>query len=237
MTTPALNARLTVLFDAHKQSLHLINRLAKLPSQPGTESLNPESTEARLELGADIHQSLKEQEQDFELLRQEIEDQTSASLTTAARRKDSERERETTDLLARVSRLGENLSTSASRPPQFEPCDLTLTYRCSARSQFRKAQLQAKRNAEAAKRKERELLFTGLQHGNSTESHSRRRGHENISKEDQVVNAASDVTAGLTQLYASMSQELSKSQFAQETLGEVIETLIHSLRLTGLCTG
>lgn len=235
MTTPALNARLTALFDAHKQILHLINRLAKLPSQPGTESLNPESTDARLELGADIHQSLKEQEQDFELLRQEIEDQTSANLTTAARRKDSERERETTDLLARVSRLGENLSTSASRPPLFEPFNLTLSYCCSARSQFRKAQLQAKRNAEAAKRKERELLFTDLQHGNSTESHPRRRGHENLSKEDQLVNAASDVTAGLTQLYASMSQELSKSQFAQETLGDFVEVLIHSLRLTGLC--
>lgn len=235
MTTQALNARLTVLFDAHKQTLHLINRLAKLPSQPGTESLNPESTEARLELGADIHQSLKEQEEDFELLRQEIEDQTSASLTTAARRKDSERERETTDLLARVSRLGENLSTSAFPHSSFEPYNLTLNHCCSSRSQFRKAQLQAKRNAEAAKRKERELLFTGLQDGKSTESHPRRRGHENLAKEDQLVSAASDVTAGLTQLYASMSQELSKSQFAQETLGEFVEALIHSLRLTGLC--
>jgi len=235
MTTQELNARLTVLFDAHKQTLHLINRLAKLPSQPGIESLNPESTEARLELGADIHQSLKEQEEDFELLRQEIEDQTSASLTTAARRKDSERERETTDLLARVSRLGENLSTSAFSPAPFEPYNLTLNHSYSARSQFRKAQLQAKRNAEAAKRKERELLFTGLQDGNGTDSHPRRRGHENLSKEDQLVNAASDVTAGLTQLYASMSQELSKSQFAQETLGGFVEALSCSLPLTGLC--
>jgi len=128
MTTQELNSRLTALFDAHKQTLHLINRLAKLPSQPGTGSLNPDSTDARIELGAEIHQSLKEQEEDFELLRQEIEDHTSSSLTTAARRKDSEREKVTTDLLARVSRLGENLSTSAFHPAPFEPYNLTLNY-------------------------------------------------------------------------------------------------------------
>ena len=116
MSTQELNARLTSLFDAHKQTLHLINRLAKLPAQPGSAPLSSDSADARLELGAEIHQSLKEQEEDFELLRQEVEDQTnSASLSSAARRKDSEKERERTDLAAQVTRLGENLRTLETR--------------------------------------------------------------------------------------------------------------------------
>lgn len=111
MTIQELNARLASLFDTHKQTVNLINRLAKLPTQPGAEASTSDATDARIELGAEIHQSLKEQEEDLELLRQEIEDQTSCNLT-AARRKDAENERGSTDLLARVSRLGENLSTS-----------------------------------------------------------------------------------------------------------------------------
>ena len=90
---------------------------------------------------------------------------------------------------------------------------------CSARSQFRKAQLQAKRNAEASRRKEREALFTGLQEGTGRGSYTRRRVQENTSKEDQLLSATTDVTAALKQTYALMSQELSKSQFAKETLG------------------
>ena len=116
MNTHELSARLTTLFDAHKQTLHLINRLAKFPAQPGSAPLNLDATDARLELGAEIHQSLKEQEEDLELLRQEVEDQTSGfSHALAARRGDREIDRERTDLVARVARLGENLSTSVSR--------------------------------------------------------------------------------------------------------------------------
>lgn len=111
MSTQDLNGRLTSLFDAHKQTVHLISRLAKLPAQPGSAPLNSDSADARSELSTEIHQSLKEQEEDFEILRQEVEDQTTSGLATAARRRDTERERERTDLAARVTRLGENLST------------------------------------------------------------------------------------------------------------------------------
>ncbi|KAL8824017.1 MAG: hypothetical protein Q9191_005367 [Dirinaria sp. TL-2023a] len=206
MSVEDINTRLVPLFDSHKQTLRLINRLAKFPSQPGSTAPGSESADARVELGTVIHQSLKELDEEFELLRQDAEDLTNvSSWTSGARRKDSERERERTDLAAQVTRLGENLKT--------------------ARNQFRKAQLQAKRNAEAAKQKERELLFTGLQEGNAIADHPRRKATEKLSEEEQLLQASSDVTAALRNAHALMSQELSKSQFAQETLDASTATL------------
>ena len=87
----------------------------------------------------------------------------------------------------------------------------------SARIQFRKAQLQAKRNAETAKRKERGLLFASVQEGNSTSSSGRRKGKE-LSQDELILNASSDVTAALRRTHDLMQQELSRSQFAQDTL-------------------
>ena len=110
MNTQALTLRLQSLSDAHKQTTQLINRLSKLPAQPGSSPSYPDAADARQELSAEIHQSLKEQDEDLELLRQEIEDQTNTvSWTSAARRRDSERERDRTGLAARVARLGEDL--------------------------------------------------------------------------------------------------------------------------------
>lgn len=110
MSFQDLNARLVLLFDAYKQTLQLINRLARLPAQLGSSSLSTDSSDARLELGAEIHQSLKEQEDSFELLRQDVEDQTTnAGWASAARNRNSEREKDRTDLATQVTRLGENL--------------------------------------------------------------------------------------------------------------------------------
>ena len=110
MSVQRLSKRLEPLFETHKQTVHLIQRLSKLPATSGSNSSDPEAGDARLELSTEIHQSLKEQEEDFEILRQEVEDQTNtASWTSAARRRDSEKERERTDLAARVARLGEHL--------------------------------------------------------------------------------------------------------------------------------
>ena len=113
MNTQALNIRLQSLFDAHKQTVQLISRLSKLPASPGSSPLNPDAADARQELSAEIHQSLKEQDEDLELLRQEIEDQTNTvSWTSAARRRDSERERDRSGLAQQVARLGEDLKMS-----------------------------------------------------------------------------------------------------------------------------
>lgn len=87
-----------------------------------------------------------------------------------------------------------------------------------ARAQFRKAQLQAKRNAETAKRKERELLFASVQEDNGSSSTSRRRGQEKLSQDELLVSASSDVTAALRRTHQLMQSELSRSQFAHDTL-------------------
>ena len=108
MNPQKLSERLTPLFEAYKQNLHLIHRLSKLPAQPGS-SLNPHAADARAELSAEIHQSLKEQEEEFELLRQEAEDLTSTGSWVTARRRDSEANNERTGLAAQVTRLGEDL--------------------------------------------------------------------------------------------------------------------------------
>lgn len=109
MGVQELNARLQPLQDAHKQTIRLIHRLSKLSSTPGASPLDPEAGDARVELSTEIHQNLKEQEDDFELLRQEVEDQTNtAGWTLATRRRDSGKEKEQTDLAAQVARLGED---------------------------------------------------------------------------------------------------------------------------------
>jgi len=110
MSAQALNARLTSLFESLKQTQNLITRLSKLPTQPGSSPSNPEEGDARVELSAEIHQSLKEQEEDFDLLRQGVEDQTnSVDWSSSARPRGSGRDRERTDLASQITRLGEDL--------------------------------------------------------------------------------------------------------------------------------
>ena len=110
MNTAALQARLQPLFESLKRTQQLIARLSKLPAQPGF-LLNDSNGESRDELSDEIHQSLKEQEDEFDLIQQEAEDLTGSS--SWARRKDSgsshSRERERADLASLVTRLGEDL--------------------------------------------------------------------------------------------------------------------------------
>ena len=96
---------------------------------------------------------------------------------------------------------------------------LTLTL-CSSRAQYRKAQLAAKHNADRAKLKERELLFSNLQSGTSTPSstYRQRKQQQGLSEGEVVAQASSDVTAALRRTHQLMKDELSRSRFAQETL-------------------
>ena len=109
-------ARLTAVFESLKQIQQLITRLSKVPAQPGLSPANPDEWDARIELGAEIHQRLKEQEEDFGIIRQEIEDQTTASTwSSAGRLRNSGRERADADLAAQITRLGEDLKTYVLR--------------------------------------------------------------------------------------------------------------------------
>jgi protein transport protein SEC20 len=95
-----------------------------------------------------------------------------------------------------------------------------LTCASRSRSQYRKAQLTAKHNADRAKLKERELLFSNLQSGSSTPSstYRQRQQQKGISEGEVVTQASSDVTAALRRTHQLMQDELSRSRFAQETL-------------------
>jgi len=110
------------LGDAHREAMTLISKLRKLEGM-GVDS-------ARTELIQLIHQSLKDAEQDLELLRIHIEDLPVGEQKTA--------------LKSKWHKLSEDTKI--------------------ARASYRKAQIEAKRNAEAAKRQERELLL-GKAHG------------------------------------------------------------------------
>ncbi|RMZ02558.1 hypothetical protein D0862_05983 [Hortaea werneckii] len=218
-STLQLAHQLTALTDALKTTNALITRLARLSFQPGSEPLDTENS-VRVELAQDIHDSLKQLEEDLELLQQEVDDDGGGHTATVskARRETTDRERERGRITANVTRLGEDLR--------------------HARSSFRQAQLSAKRASEDAKRKERELLFRSLQAapssaGDTVDSVPDGSGSKNdlfagrrlqqqkptqhLSPTDLESQASSDITAALRRTHNLLSTELSRSRFAQET--------------------
>ncbi|OJD09968.1 hypothetical protein ACJ73_09996 [Blastomyces percursus] len=189
MISSGLQTRITSLSTTHKQTIPLIQRLQNLPSTPGT------SDDARLELGAEIHLRLKEMEEQMELLRVELEQlEYSRNRKRESGVMEAERER----VVVVIGKLEEDLK--------------------SARIQFRKAQLQAKRNAEAARRKERQLLFAGAEGAEGGSEGRRRKGRAGLTHDDLVASASEDITAALRRTHQLMQAELSRSQFAQDTL-------------------
>jgi protein transport protein SEC20 len=108
-TTRSLTARLSALSEANKSAGQLIQRLARLDFQPGSQPLdNSEEGDVRLELGAEIHETLKGIEEELELLRQQVEDVTSQGGITG-RRRDSTKDSERSRLAVLLARLTEDL--------------------------------------------------------------------------------------------------------------------------------
>ena len=107
MTTQEINARLKSLSDSNRGISQLISRLSKLSSSP---EAGTDESQDRVELSAEIHQSLKELEEDFELVRQEAEDITnSANWGSGARREEGEKERDRVTIVTQTERLKEDL--------------------------------------------------------------------------------------------------------------------------------
>ncbi|KAJ5651974.1 hypothetical protein N7507_009400 [Penicillium longicatenatum] len=186
--TAALQARLKALSVTIGQIQPLIDQLRKFTP-------NENGDETRLELGAEIHAGLKDAEDGLELLRIEVEALDSSSDTrrrqsVATGEKEAEKER----VVTMAGRLAEDLKRT--------------------RSDFRNAQLQSKRQTELAKRKERELLLSRSQ--SSSGRHN--KPSEHLTQDDLALNASNDVTAALRRTHQLMQTELSRSQFAQETL-------------------
>jgi len=107
-TTQTLATRLNSLSDSNKAAQQLIQRLAKLDFQPGSQPLNSEEGDIRLELSAEIHESLKALEEELEILRQEVEDFVD-SKANRGRRRDSTKDGERSRLAVLLARLTEDL--------------------------------------------------------------------------------------------------------------------------------
>jgi protein transport protein SEC20 len=215
MSTADTQSRLKTLFDATKTIASLTTQLAKwapdsdhsasstplnrstsnLPStlSRSTSSLSPPTD--RLALSSDIHQRLRDLEEDYDLLSADSADLTAPP----ARRLDSAAEATRLSLTTQLQRLGEDI--------------------VHLRSQFRKAQLQAKRTADASARKERAQLFAGLSNTDPDSSTvPRRRKAQDGQGDDAVRDAAQDVTEALRRTHQRMTVELQRGEFARSTL-------------------
>ena len=107
MSVQHVHVSLRQLNDAHKQTVQLIHRLGRHSVPLGSNALN---SNVRLELSIEIHQNLKDQEEELELLRQEIDDQTvHTAWTTSLRKRNGAKQRDYTDVVAELARLAEDL--------------------------------------------------------------------------------------------------------------------------------
>ncbi|KAK3337277.1 Sec20-domain-containing protein [Cercophora scortea] len=243
----ALQERLTALQETTGQLKELIERLATIKFQPGSVPLRSNLTtyggsdesNAAAELGTEINQILREEEEELELLHEEIID-----LPSGGGRPGSEAEHKKLRLKEGAQRLGSELK--------------------GCRTSFRKAQLAARRSLEGAQKLERELLLSSYAASaaafNSSPSSSssqppsgasspvpptdtqptqpqllftardRRRIKEKglSAKRDEngnVIGAASDVTDALRRTHELIAAEVSKSAFAARTLAESADAL------------
>ena len=217
MSAVDLATQLTTLSESLQTTNTLINRLAKLTFQPGTEPLNDERN-VRVELAQDIHDSLKQLEEEIEYLQQEAED---IKADGEFKRGRGTRGDEEARLSAKVARVAEEITHS--------------------RQQFRNAQIAAKFASEEAKRKEREAVIEGYRkeaerlvsnqpaQGSTTTPSSdllfanrskKTQQQKQLTKDEVLVHASGDVTAALRRTHALLSTELSRSRFAQETFDE-----------------
>ncbi|KAI5862716.1 Sec20-domain-containing protein [Durotheca rogersii] len=208
-----LQDRLTVLQDATNQLKELIDRLANFHFQPGSVPLDSaEDDHVGTELSLEINQVLREQEEELELLQEEIID-------IPPNRSGGELAHDRDRLTDGANRLGLELQ--------------------GCRKALRRAQISAKRNLELAQRRERELLYASFSRNPRASGTSSRAatpeagpqpappgrrkpgaGRAPRSKEEQMLNASSDVTESLRRTHDMMAAELSKSDFAHAALRE-----------------
>ncbi|KAI0545747.1 Sec20-domain-containing protein [Xylaria curta] len=210
-----LQDRLNVLQDATNQLNELIQRLANFDFQPGSVPLGAgDDDHVGSELGSEINQVLREQEEELELLQEEIID-------LAPGRPGSTLPHDRERLKDGAERLGQELQL--------------------CRKSFRKAQIAARRNLQAAQRQERALLyasFTTSRSGASSPASAtattaapvavarrRKQRTSEMSKEEQMISASHDVTQSMRRTHEMMAAELAKSDFAHNTLKESTEAL------------
>lgn len=145
----SLQERLAALQETTGQLRELIDRLANIQFQPGSVPLTTSDEDnVATELSTEISQILREEEEDLELLQEEIIDLRSG-------RPGSDAEHRKTRLKEGAQRLQSELN--------------------HCRTDFRKAQLSARRSLEAAQKLERDLLLASYAASASAASTSRPR--------------------------------------------------------------
>ncbi|KAF3481585.1 Sec20 domain-containing protein [Arthroderma uncinatum] len=188
----SLHSRLTSVEANIEKVYGLIQRLQSFGSSESPDD------DGRINISTDIHQALGEIEEEMEILRVETH--------PLERRRHQRRES------AQVGPAGGQSMVLMAKLEE----DLKIT-----RSKFRRAQIEAKRNSEIAKNRQRQLLFQpAMDGGDGPKRRSPRFTHGDI-----VANSSKDVTAALRQTHHLMQSELSRSQFAQETLEQSTKAL------------
>src|ERR1700753_850184 len=74
MSFQTLSERLTALQESNAQLKELIERLATIKFQPGSIPLDNEEGNVMTELTSEIQQTLKDQDEDLELLQEDVYD-------------------------------------------------------------------------------------------------------------------------------------------------------------------
>jgi protein transport protein SEC20 len=80
MSFQSLSERLAVLQDSNAQLKSLIERLANIKFQPGSVPLGDGDDNVKTELASEISQTIKDQEEDLDLLQEEVIDLTGGRL-------------------------------------------------------------------------------------------------------------------------------------------------------------
>ncbi|KAK4136353.1 hypothetical protein BT67DRAFT_460531 [Trichocladium antarcticum] len=232
-----LHERLAALQETTAQLRELIDRLANIKFQPGSVPLNTSDEDnVAAELGAEINQVLREEEEDLELLHEEITDLRSG--------------RPGSDAEHRKARLKEGAHRLNA---ELHDC----------RTAFRRAQLSARRSLEAAQKLERDLLLASYAASATSSSttttttttpqnrsgatspdplrdpdpraqlftprdrrrlrakhHSGPPGQTGGSDDGNILAASTDVTLSLRRTHALVAGEVARSAFAAQTLAE-----------------
>jgi len=74
MSFEGISERLRALQESNAQLKDLIKRLATIKFQPGSVPLDNDEDNVKTELTSEIHQTIKDQEEDFEVLQADISD-------------------------------------------------------------------------------------------------------------------------------------------------------------------
>lgn len=243
MSFEALQDRLTALQETTTQLQDLISRLSNLKFQPGSVPLSNHSSDdepnVATELSGEISQILREEEEDLELLVEEISDLRtgkpgSEAEHAKARLRDGASRLETELKRCRVSFRKAQLEARRSlESAQRLERELLLAGYSRVASESNSA-VQSGRNSpsgegEDGKQRYKELFPAGYRPGKKAKKGG------NGDEKDNLVSASSSVTEALRRTHALVQNELSRSEYAKQTLAEstaALESLQHNY--TGL---